>query len=177
MPFFVFQVQHRSEVRLLGTAERRSRELRDQIVWPRRQLRLRKQGRWLATESPIFPGYVFLRAAAVDQTMYWEVKRLPGFLRFLPSNANIVPLNANDTELLGHFLTFGEVVGNSMVYFDEQKRIRVTSGPLKGMEGRIVKVDRRKGRARVKLDLYDESFLIDFGFQALEAAPEPTSSR
>ena len=177
MPFFVIQVRHRSEERLLGTALRRSPELREQIVWPRRRLRVRKEGRWLVSESPIFPGYMFLRAAAVDQPMYVEVKRLPGFLRFLPNNANVVPLNANDTQLLGHFLTFGEVVGNSVVYFDDQKRIRVTAGPLKGMEGRIVKVDKRKGRARVKLDLYDESFLIDFGFQALEAAPEPTASR
>jgi transcriptional antiterminator NusG len=85
-----------------------------------------------------------------------------------------VPLDRDDTELLNHFLSFGDVVGPSVVYFDEQKRIRVVSGPLRGMEGRIVKVDKRKGRARVKLDLYNESFQIDFGFQALEAVPEPT---
>ena len=54
--------------------------------------------------------------------------------------------------------------------FDEHNRIRVISGPLKGLEGQIVKVDRRKGRARVKLELYEDSFMIDFGFDSLEKA-------
>ena len=33
----------------------------------------------------------------------------------------------------------------------------------------IVRVDRRKGRARVRLELYENSFLIDFGFEAIES--------
>jgi transcription termination/antitermination protein NusG len=175
MPFFVTQVQVGVETRLLGVAARSNPALRERLLWPRRRLRVRQDGRWSTSEAPIFTGYVFLRAEGVDEATYAELKRLPGFLRFLPSNTNIVPLGRNDTELLSHFLSFGEVVGPSIVYFDEQKRIRVSSGPLRGLEGRIVKVDRRKGRARVKLDLYDDSFLIDFGFQALEAAPEPAA--
>jgi transcription termination/antitermination protein NusG len=43
----------------------------------------------------------------------------------------------------------------------------VINGPLKGLEGKIVKVDKRKGRAKVKLDLYDESFLVDLSFELL----------
>ena len=62
----------------------------------------------------------------------------------------------------------GEVVEKSKVYFDENKRIRVTEGALKGLEGHIVKVDKRKRRAKVKLALYDDSFLIDFGFELME---------
>ncbi len=77
-----------------------------------------------------------------------------------------------------HFLSFGEVVERSKVCFDENQRIRVLSGPLKDLEGRIVKVNRRKGRAKIKLELYNVNFLIDFGFDVLEAYPrqaEPVS--
>ena len=70
--------------------------------------------------------------------------------------------------LLGHFLSFGEVAGQSVVTFDEKRRIRVISGPLLGLDGQIVKVDHRKRRARVRLSLYEESFEIDFEFEALE---------
>ena len=91
-----------------------------------------------------------------------------GFFRFLQSNENIEPLSEGDKNLLLHFLSFGQVIEKSMVYFDEGKRIRVMSGPLKELEGKIVKVDRRKGRAKVKLDMFENSFLIDFGFEALE---------
>jgi transcriptional antiterminator NusG len=48
------------------------------------------------------------------------------------------------------------------------KRIRITAGPLKDMEGRITRVDRRKGRARVRLEMYADSFEVDFGFEALD---------
>jgi transcriptional antiterminator NusG len=65
---------------------------------------------------------------------------------------------------------FGQVIDKSVVYFDTGKRIRVVSGPLKELEGKIVKVDRRKGRAKVKLDMFENEFLIDFGFEALENA-------
>ena len=40
----------------------------------------------------------------------------------------------------------------------------------------IVRVDRRKGRARVRLEMYEDSFEVDFGFEALEAAPAPLAS-
>ena len=68
---------------------------------------------------------------------------------------------------MAHFVRFGEVIGKSTVTFDENSRIQVKDGPLAGLEGRIVKVDRRKQRAKVRLDLYKDSFLVDFGFELL----------
>ena len=46
---------------------------------------------------------------------------------------------------------------------------------MEGLEGRIVKIDRRKQRARIRLDLYDNSHLIDLGFEELEARDEEPS--
>jgi len=88
------------------------------------------------------------------------------------SNDNIVPLSKEDKELLNHFLSFGEIVDKSLVTFDRNNRIKVVSGPLQGLDGLIVKVDRRKKRAKVKLDLYKNSFIIDFGFEALDNVSE-----
>jgi len=67
---------------------------------------------------------------------------------------------------LKHFLS-GNVVGLSQVSFDENQRIVIKSGPLKGMEGKITKVDKRKKRVKVQLDMYKESFLVDFGYEVV----------
>src|SRR4030042_33612 len=67
--------------------------------------------------------------------------------------------------VLQQFRSFGEVVQPSRARFDSERRIQVIDGPLKALEGRIVRVDRRKRRARVRLELYENSFLIDFGFE------------
>jgi transcriptional antiterminator NusG len=176
MSFYVIQVQGGIEHKFLGVARRMQPELALRLLWPRRQLKVRRNGKWFSTLAPIFPGYMFVQLEKVETDTYWNLKRLPGFLRFLESNTNIVPLNLSDTALLQHFLSFGEVVGSSAAWFDEDKRIRVISGPLKGMEGRIVRVDRRKGRARVRLELYEESFHIDFAFHALEPEREPAAN-
>ena len=71
-----------------------------------------------------------------------------------------------------HFLSFGEVLDKSAVYFDINQKIRVMNGPMKGLEGRVIKVDKRKQRAKIRLDLYNNSFCIDFGFELLEGVNE-----
>ena len=167
MPFYAVQIWTGSEFRFLAAARRAAGE-DAALIWPRRSLRIRRGGIWRDSLAPVFPGYLFVQAPRVDTDLYASLRRSPGFLRFLPSNDNIVALGQKDQQMLSHFLAFGEVVDKSMVTFDENRRIRVVSGPLKGLEGRIIRVDRRKGRARVKLELYEDSFEIDFGFEALE---------
>jgi len=167
MPFFAVQIWTGSETRFLAAA-RKAAGGDASLIWPRRSLRIRRGGIWRDSLAPVFPGYLFVQAPRVDTDLYASLRRSPGFLRFLRSNDNIVALGQKDQQMLSHFLAFGEVVDKSMVTFDENRRIRVVSGPLKGLEGRIIRVDRRKGRARVKLELYEDSFEIDFGFEALE---------
>ena len=171
MSFFVIQVRTGEEERFRLQAARFLQPGRERLFWPRRSLRIRRQGHWRDCVSPLFPGYLFLQAEQLAAGLYRSLKGLPGFLRFLRDNHHIEPLGLRDRQLLQHFLSYGEVLERSTVCFGSDQRIRVISGPLKTLEGRIVRVDRRKGRARVRLELYDEAFLIDFGFDAIEALP------
>ena len=177
MDFFVIQVRTGKEQQYIKQADKVLRAPEQRLYWPRRALRIRRQGKWKDSVAAIFPGYLFLEAESISPPLYGALKRISGFLRYLKDNQHIEPLNARDREILMHFLSYGEVVQRSRVFFDQDNRIRVISGPLKGMEGRVVKVDRRKGRARIRLELYEDSFLIDFGFDALEKAmDQPASS-
>jgi len=97
----------------------------------------------------------------------WEFKSTEGFYRFLKSNNNITPLSNQDLELVLHFIKTGPIAGKSRVYFDENSRIVVVEGPLCGLEGRIIKVDKRKRRAKISLDLYNDSFTIDLAFDII----------
>jgi transcriptional antiterminator NusG len=168
MTFYVIQVRTGKEGDYLRQADTYVAARRERLLWPRRNMRIRRRGMWRDSVAPIFPGYLFLQAEAVEPPLYWNLKQVPGFIRFLKDNHHIEPLGPRDREVLLHFLGYGEIVQRSQVYFDEHRRIQVISGPLKGLEGRIVKVDRRKGRARVRLEMYEDSFLIDFGFDSLE---------
>lgn len=176
MNFYVLQVKTGGEATYLKSArlelERMGKDGDVTLIWPRRRLRIRRKGKVKDVLAPIFPGYIFLEAEGIETDLYWGLRRAIGFYRFLKDNKNIEPLTGHDRELLVHFLRMGEVVEKSRVYFDENKRIRVTEGALKGLEGFIVKVDKRKRRAKVRLSLYDDSFLIDFGFELMEPMEE-----
>ncbi|MFP4637014.1 MAG: antiterminator LoaP [Spirochaetaceae bacterium] len=175
MQYYVIQVETRNEQKFVRLAGQRVSEEIPRIVWPRRKLSIRRRGRTREELAPIFPGYVFVETEELSTEDYWELRRVPGFFRFLKSNRNVQPLSEADRRLLVHFLSFGEVVEKSKVTYGKDQRIEVLEGPLKGLEGRIVKVDKRKGRAKVKLDMYDESFLVDFGFEALQSLPGQTA--
>jgi transcriptional antiterminator NusG len=171
MAFFALQVWTGSEGKFTSLAARKG-ALREglRIWWPRRSLRIRRKGAWQESLASIFPGYLFVQADSIPPETFRALQSTSGFVRFLPSNDEILPLDRKDQEILTHFLSFGELVDRSVVVFDENSRIRVISGPLMGLEGQITRVDRRKGRAKVKLELYNDSFSVDFGFEMLESA-------
>ncbi len=172
MNYYVIQVKTGGEEKFLKSAKDTfaggDPDLDQRIFWPRRRLKIRKKGRSQDILAPIFPGYVFLETETLTIETFWALRRSIGFYKFLRSNYDVQALAGHDRELLLHFLMIGEVVEKSKVYFDENNRIRVVDGALKGLEGRIVKVDRRKNRAKVSLSLYEDSFLVDFGFELME---------
>ncbi len=174
MKYFAIQVKTRGEGKFLKLARYHldSNNLlpdsEGRLIWLRRQMTIKKGGVLQHTNAPIFPGYIFLELAEFNPDVYWVMRRIDGFFKFLKNNQNIEPLSGHDLKILLHFLSFGEIVSKSNVYYDENQRIRVVEGPMKGLEGNIVKIDKRKKRAKIRLALYEDSFLVDFGFNLLE---------
>lgn len=170
MNLFALQVKTRSEELFIKRAV--MIRIKDDVghwrlVFPRKSMTIRKRGAFRQDQQPVFPGYVFLETEDLRGELYWHLRTTAGFFRFLPENSGPQPLEGRDLSMLKHFMSFGDVAGPSRVIFDENDRIKVIEGPLKGLEGRIIKVDKRKCRARVALDLYDESFPVDLTFETL----------
>ncbi|MFP4644371.1 MAG: antiterminator LoaP [Spirochaetales bacterium] len=167
MDTYVVQVMTGDEERVKRLAGPELERNGAEILWPRRSLHIRRRGKIVHSVAPVFPGYVIVQTPELTQELLLAVRRTPGVIRFLRSNTDVRRVEGQELAMIRHLLGFGEIAAQSRVRFDENSRIVVVDGPLSGLEGRIVKVDKRKGRAKVKLDLYDESFLIDFGFTVI----------
>jgi transcriptional antiterminator NusG len=172
MTFYVLQIRSHKIQQYLDIAKRQAGEEPLELFWPRRILRIRRKGIWQDTLSPIFPGYLFLETEQITPEIYNNCKRIPGFIRFLKDNHHITPLSGRDKEIVFHFINLGDVVGSSKAFFDENQKVRIISGPLAGLEGCIVKVNRRKKRIKIKLKLYEDSFYVDFSFESIEKLKE-----
>jgi transcriptional antiterminator NusG len=170
MNYYALQVKTRGEEKYIRLFKALHPEIQIPIHFPQRELDIRRTGKIIHSRAPIFPGYIFLELETGDDIVkyHWFFRRTDGFFRFLRSNQNILPLSGRDLELVLHFIQkVGPLAGISKVTFDENSRIVVIEGPLSGLEGKIIKVDKRKGRAKIKLDLYDDSFTIDLAFEAI----------
>jgi transcriptional antiterminator NusG len=143
---------------------------KDRLIIPKKLLTIRRRGVSRKELSPVFPGYVFIKSEDIlaELDTYWVIRRTQGFIRFLRESSAPSPLSDMDLRLLRHFISFGEFADTSKVTFDADDRIVVLEGPLKGLEGHIVRVDRRKKRARIVLDMYESKFTVDLGFEVVE---------
>jgi transcriptional antiterminator NusG len=164
------QVKTRAEEKYIKLLRALHPEISFPIFFPKRRIDIRRKGVVKQSTTAVFPGYIFIEVEE-EEDIYlhqWAFRRTEGFFRFLKSNQNITPMTDRDLEIALHFIKdVGPVAGKSRVYFNENSRIVVVEGPLMGLEGRIVKVDKRKGRAKIKLDLYNDSFSIDLGFEVI----------
>lgn len=175
MNYYALQVRTRSEEKYIKRFKALHPEIEVPLYFPQRKIDIRRQGAVIHSNAAIFPGYIFIELEEDDDIIkyHWAFRKTEGFFRFLRSNQNICPLTHRDLELVLHFIKkVGPIAGKSKVYFDENSRIVVSEGPLMGLEGKIIKVDKRKGRAKIKLDIYDDSFAIDLAFEVIEPATE-----
>jgi transcriptional antiterminator NusG len=170
MNYYALQVKTRSEKKYIKLLKALHPDILFPLYFPQRKIDIRRKGVITNSTAAVFPGYIFVETAEEDDIYQrqWDFRRTEGFFRFLRSNQNITPLADKDLEVVLHFIKkVGPVAGKSKVYFNENSRIVVAEGPMMGLEGKIIKVDKRKGRAKIKLDLYDDSFSIDLAFEVI----------
>jgi transcriptional antiterminator NusG len=168
MEYYALQVRTRGEEKFIRLFKATHPDDEVRLVFPLRRLSVRRLGKVADELAPVFPGYLFAEVEdAFGARLQWALRRTDGFFRFLRSNQDVAPLSGKDLRTVLHFVSHGQVAEKSKVYFNDEDRIVVQEGPLKGLEGNIVKVDKRKGRAKVKLDLYDDSFTIDLAFEVM----------
>lgn len=169
--YFVIQVKTLAEKEFVSRVQNLFPGIK--LYFPQRILYMYKAGKTTPSLHPVFPGYVFMELDADDNANRYLMpfRKTEEFYRFLKSDKEITPLTKKDLELALRFIQRpGAIAEASKVYFDENSRIVVLQGPLSGFEGKIVKVDRRKKRAKIALDLYDNNFFIDLAFDVIDMA-------
>lgn len=176
MVYYVIRVAPRREEAFLRQTNRLISDEGLTVVFPRRKMEHLKAGKRISAEVALFPGYVFLRSeVSLTPELYVQIKRVPGFTHFLKQDGLLSEVRGRDLELLSHFLKFGEVTPKSQVIFDENQRIKVLSGPMEGLEGQIIHVDKRKRRAKILLNFDHGTFTVTLAFELMAQTPVPAA--
>ena len=145
---------------------------------PRRELEIRKSGKTSRQITPLFKGYFFISSKtgmlcreAVElvkrindnsaTAILYNVVGMSDKENSIGSDA-LTPVNKDEMDALFD-LTQGEEVVPFSSYYKEGSRLKIISGPLKGLEALLVKVNARKNRIKVAVDLFGERHFVDLG--------------
>ena len=139
-----------------------------QAVVPKRLVSERKNGLYHEKIKPLFPGYVLIKGMVTTEN-YYVIKTIPGIVRILKDNNGLYRIHPEEIEIISRLMVNGELIGTSLA-FQNGDSVVITEGPLLGMEGLITDINKRKGRARVKLSILGDERTVDLSIRFITQA-------
>jgi transcriptional antiterminator NusG len=113
----------------------------------------------------VFPGYVFLKSEPGNEYVF----RIPkdGALKLLTTSDRTWQLYGADERFAMWVFSLNGLISLSKAY-QEGDRVKVISGPLKDLEGYILRVDRRNQSGQVALMFNNRLVKTWLGFELVE---------
>lgn len=165
--WYVMQVQSGREKSVLESCKcLMDEEILTEVFIAKRDVKKRYQGQWHIDKEILFPGYVFIRTSSIE--IFLEtIRQIPKFTKVLKYDNELLPLNNSDYEYLKRILnknhelqmSYGVIKGD---------HVSITSGPMMGMEGSIVKVDRHKRIAFVEIEIFGRKTIVQMGCEIVK---------
>lgn len=162
MQWYAIFVEAKQEDNLQKFIQKTCAEDCIETLVPKRKLIERRQGKYYERILTLFPGYVLVKTDMEGFEMYYKLKEMPGVISILKDACYPVTVPEDEMEIILALTRYGEVIDFSDLYREGDK-IKVRSGPLKGLEGIIYKYDHRKRRAKVILNFLDKQKRVDLG--------------
>jgi transcriptional antiterminator NusG len=140
-----------------------------QLFLPRIDVWSHRAGKRHLISVPMFPSYLFLRHA-IDKASYIEVRKARGLVRILGEGwdrLGVIP----DAEIEA----IQAVLHMSLPimphpYLRAGQRVRITQGPLRGMEGILVQSKPTKGLLILSVELLQRSMAVEIDCNVVTAA-------
>jgi len=123
----------------------------------------RRKDRRVRLQLPLFPSYVFVRIALLDQL---QVLKIPGVVRLVSFNGKPIPLPETEILALQRGLESG-LRAEPYPYVAPGRRVRIKAGPLCGLMGKLV---RRKENYRIVISVesISRSILCEVSLEDVE---------
>ena len=136
---------------------------------PKATTRERRGGFVRAMAVPLFPGYLFVRHQ-LDKTTHVEILKTRGVVRVLGQPPDYVTPVDED-----QILSIRRLVASGLPVFPFKRpmagdRVRITSGPLTGVEGVFLRERLDKGLLVVSVNLLQRSVAVEVDAADVEAA-------
>ncbi|MDN5302821.1 MAG: transcription termination/antitermination protein NusG [Thermoanaerobacteraceae bacterium] len=141
---------------------------------PRRRLTEKRQGKKIEVVRTLFPGYVFINTTMTEET-YNNIKKMPVGSKLLMADLEPAEVPVEEMRPILKLTGASDIIGYS-TGIRVGTKVKIIDGPLKDFEGLIIDVDSRKGRAKVLLDILNETKKVDLGLVVLQTLDRAANS-
>lgn len=136
------------------------------LLIPKRKIVERKSGKRLEKIKLLFPGYVFVHTDMSDE-MYHRIRNVLGSAVFLKEGFRPAYVSEDEMRVILSLTGRSDLIDFSKG-INIGGRVKIIDGPLKGYEGLIASIDKRKGRAKVRLKVAGDLKVVDLGIYIVE---------
>ena len=137
-----------------------------EVYLPLLQLESRRRDRRATIEIPAFPGYLFARLPVSEAYVVKSVRGVVGILGSSPQEYSLVP--DEQIEAVRRLIE-SRLRVDPFPYLKIGTRVRVKCGPLRGLEGTLVK-KRSRLRLVIDVDLLSQSISTEVRADDVECA-------
>lgn len=169
--WYVFHVktgdENKAKENLTKICERKDIEL--DFVVPLTIKFIKKGSQRLKSYKTVFPGYVFANGA-IDTETYNILKGVPNVYRLLrdPGSFMLLPVPADEMELLASIMNVRGVIEAPEVSFEEGQTAIICTGPLASYKGKIISVDKHRRKLTILIPFLGEDRKVEIGFTFAE---------
>lgn len=138
---------------------------------PKMRKQSRRKDRKLMIETPLFPGYIFVRSttASADQL---QILKTTGAVRLLGSKKGPVPVPARQIDAL-KLLTSAtqDLITGATIQLKQGDPVVILEGPMAGLKGEFFE-HKGRGRVVVKIDLLGQYAGVEVDLDNVEKIPD-----
>jgi len=120
-----------------------------------------KNGKRKIVEEKVFPGYVLVEMIVTDESWY-VVRNTPNVTGFI--GVGSIPTPVGDEEIKGLMKRMGQEDPKFKIDVSVGDLVRITEGPFKNMEGKIVNIDEAKGKIKVNVSMFGRETPVELDF-------------
>ena len=165
--WYVIQVRSGTEENIKIQCEKKvSQEIMKRCYIPYYEKMRRYKGAWHKEQRILFPGYVFVISDELEE-LFSGLKSVIGLTKLIGTGQEIVPLTEQEAALIERLGNDNGLVELSQGIIQGGRTV-ITSGPLKGMEGCIRRIDRHKRTAQIEIELMGRVVEAQVGLEILE---------
>lgn len=167
--WYVVQVRTGDELKISSRLKLEVRTDGEDIFVPLFERRKCIRGEWTRVTTPLFPGYIFFQTDDVAD-MYRRLKKIDAFTRILMTGDVYTPISSDEERFI-ETLTGDDHIVETSVGVIEGDQIIIKRGPLYGLEGSIIKINRHKRIAIIRAEFMGGPREIKVGLEIIDKKP------